>query len=200
MQYEPPPLRSAKPADAPEATEILAAAFADDPVLNWALPDPRLMGSLFGALARSLYLRRGFGHIDGSAATLWAPPGVPSDPPTLAFLGFAARVFAVGGLAALKRMKRSADLLERHHPKTPHYYLFAVGVRPHLAGRGLGGRIIRAGLERADAEGAPAYLENSKPRNTPLYERLGFVAGEELRFAPDAPPLLLMTRPPRREI
>ena len=77
----------------------------------------------------------------------------------------------------------------------PHYYLFAVGVRKGAQGKGLGGRLIREGLARADAEGAPAYLENSNPKNTPLYERLGFRPTAPLPLPDGAPPLLGMLRP-----
>ena len=55
--------------------------------------------------------------------------------------------------------------------------------------------IIREGLALADKAGADAYLENSNPRNTPLYERLGFAAVNPLPLADGAPPLLAMLRP-----
>ncbi len=55
--------------------------------------------------------------------------------------------------------------------------------------------MLAANLERADAAGMPAYLENSNPRNTPLYERHGFVAQKNI--APKGcPPLLAMWRKP----
>ena len=48
-------------------------------------------------------------------------------------------------------------------------------------------------LERVDAAGAPAYLENSNPRNTPLYQRHGFVARKNI--APHGcPPMVAMWR------
>ena len=85
-------------------------------------------------------------------------------------------------------------MLEKHHPKAPHYYLFAVGVTPEAQGKGLGGAILREGLKRADEAGAMAYLENSNPKNTLLYERLGFRVTAPLPLPKDAPPLLSMLR------
>ena len=64
-----------------------------------------------------------------------------------------------------------------------------------MQGRGLGGHLIREGLTRVDTDGAPAYLENSNPKNTPLYERLGFKAIAPLPLPDGAPPLLAMLRP-----
>jgi hypothetical protein len=64
-------------------------------------------------------------------------------------------------------------------------------VAPRLQGMGLG---LEATLARVDAAGTPAYLENSNPKNTPLYQRHGF--GVQHNIAPDAaPPLLAMWRP-----
>ncbi len=110
-------------------------------------------------------------------------------------LELAARVFAGGGTGALRRMKATGEILGMNHPRELHYYLFAVGVRTRAQGKGLGGALVRAGLARADADGAAAYLENSKSRNTPLYERLGFEPAGWLPLPQGAPPLLAMLRP-----
>ena len=53
-------------------------------------------------------------------------------------------------------------------------------------------------LERCDAEQTPAYLEASTERSRALYERLGFEATEECRYAKDGPPMWLMWREPRK--
>lgn len=48
-------------------------------------------------------------------------------------------------------------------------------MHPSAKGRGLGSAVLAPVLDKADAEGVPCYLENSNPRNTPFYTRLGFV-------------------------
>jgi len=53
--------------------------------------------------------------------------------------------------------------------------------------------MLEATVKRADAMGVPAYLENSNPRNTKLYERAGFVARKNIA-PPGAPPLVGMWR------
>ena len=47
-----------------------------------------------------------------------------------------------------------------------------------------------------DADGAPAYLESTNPRNVSLYERHGFVATGSIEL-PGGPPLTAMLRPAR---
>lgn len=83
------------------------------------------------------------------------------------------------------------------HPEEPHWYLAMIGVDPSRQGRGLGSALLKAALRVVDEAGAPAYLESSNPRNTPLYERFGFqVMG---KVAPgDFPGLEPMWRPARR--
>ena len=88
--------------------------------------------------------------------------------------------------------------MRRHRPAEPHIYLFAVGVAEAARGRGLGRRLLAPVLADCDRAGLPAYLENSKDRNTPFYNSLGFFAsGPKFPPAAGAPPLLPMWREPR---
>jgi hypothetical protein len=52
-------------------------------------------------------------------------------------------------------------------------------------------------LERGDAEGVPAYLESSKERNIPYYQRYGFEVTVELRLPKGGPLVWSMWREPR---
>jgi ribosomal protein S18 acetylase RimI-like enzyme len=80
------------------------------------------------------------------------------------------------------------------HPKKPHYYLFAIGVDPLAQGKGCAGDMMRGFLAKADAEGVPCYLENSNPKNTAMYEHLGFVNKGRIEMGEGAPQLLGMWR------
>lgn len=52
------------------------------------------------------------------------------------------------------------------------------------------------GLERARADGCPAFLETGNPGNVPFYESLGFqVVGEQQ--APGGGPLIWFMQTPR---
>lgn len=73
------------------------------------------------------------------------------------------------------------------------FYLYFLAVDPALQGMGLVSTTLDATLKRIDEMGLPAYLENSNPRNTRLYQRAGFVARKNI--APEgAPPLIPMWR------
>ncbi len=194
--YASPDIRKATIEDAPAVADILTEAFADDPIMNWMFGGPRPIGQLFKEMTGDVYLAQGFGHIAGDgAATLWLPPGGSEKLPFMNEVRLAASMFRSGGFGALYRARETARVMEASHPKHTHYYLFSVGVRKTMQGKGLGGKIIREGLKQADSEEIGAYLENSNPRNTPLYERLGFEARAPLALPDGAPPLLAMWRP-----
>ena len=88
----------------------------------------------------------------------------------------------VGEHAPMERLEvlmQVGALMEEFHPKEPHWYLPMIGVDPSRQGQGYGSALLKAALKRCDADGLPAYLESSNPRNVPLYERHGFeVIGE----------------------
>ncbi len=194
--YPLPEIRSARMSDADEVADILGEAFSDDPVMRWMYGKAGSQRGTFLELAKGVYLRDGFGHIvDDSATALWLPAGVEEKLPLMSELRLVLSIFRSGGFGALKRGQATEQVMKASHPEAPHYYLFAVGVRETMKGKGLGGRIIREGLRRADEAGAPAYLENSNPKNTPLYERLGFKTIAPLALPAGAPQLLGMMRP-----
>ena len=191
-----PEPRLATPDDATQVIDILSEAFADDPVMCWMFGSGRPVRDLFNILTKHVYLQSGFGDvIDDCGAALWLPASVKLHLSLWRQIELASRVFANGGAGAVRRVMAAGDLLAANHPPEPHYYLFAVGVRRSAQGGGLGGALVRPGLARADKTGAAAYLENSKPRNTPLYERLGFQPTGLLPLPQGAPPLLAMLRP-----
>jgi ribosomal protein S18 acetylase RimI-like enzyme len=189
--------------DAGTLSRLFAAAFTTDPVMDWiARPGAkraRALEQFFFWLMRVRAIP--FGEVwmspDASCATAWLPPGADASPG-----GFVEQMklmplfVRLCGFPRLMRGSAMADAMEKHHPHEKHFYLAFVAVAPRLQGMGLGGAILEATVTRADAAGMPAYLENSNPKNTKLYERAGFVARKNI--APkDAPPLLAMWREKR---
>jgi ribosomal protein S18 acetylase RimI-like enzyme len=87
--------------------------------------------------------------------------------------------------------------MDKHHPsQTSHLYLWLLGVRPQAQGAGVGSRLLRAGLERADALTLPVFLETATTRNVALYRRHGFEVLAEYRAREDAPLSWAMWREP----
>jgi ribosomal protein S18 acetylase RimI-like enzyme len=56
----------------------------------------------------------------------------------------------------------------------PIWYLSGIGVAPALQGRGIGTALMRPGLEGAERDGLPCYLETATEANVDWYRRFGF--------------------------
>ena len=190
-------MRALDQSDADLAGDIIARSFADDPVNLWVFNAEPLMRIYFSRVARDLYLKKGFGHvsIDAAGATLWLPPGTTKSVSAAHRFSVAMSMLRRGGISSLKNGLAVDACLAKHAPKEPYYYLFAIGTVPEMQGKGIGGRLMQAGLERADAARMPAYLESSKYENVPFYRRYGFELMEKIEPAPGAPCLWPMWRP-----
>ena len=68
---------------------------------------------------------------------------------------------------------------KRHHHAPTSHHLTVLGTLPSHQGKGVGGKLIKFGIARADAAGVPCYLESSNPKNVPFYERHGFKVVEQ---------------------
>ncbi len=195
--------RRATPADAPQIARLFAAAFQTDPVMDWiARPGPRRAAGLERFFYWLLTVRAiPFGEVwmaeDGAVASAWLPPDAPASPG-----GFFEQVkllpmfWRLCGIPRLGRGSAMGAAMEKHHPHERHFYLAFIAVAPRFQGMGLGGTLLDANLKQIDAGHGPAYLENSNPKNTKLYERAGFVRPHN-NAPPGAPPLIAMWRDAR---
>jgi GNAT superfamily N-acetyltransferase len=176
-------------------SHALAAAFEDDPVFGWLLPDAgRRFARFFALEVGDVVLPSGTAWTsgDGAGACLELPPGgwrLPLRTQARHAPGFA-RVFG----RSLPRALVTITKMERKHLREPHFYVPYVGVAPEAQGAGLGTRLLGKTLARADAEGLPTYLEATSERNATLYERLGFVHLGAFTVL-GSPPLWPMRRP-----
>ncbi|MEU9378342.1 GNAT family N-acetyltransferase [Streptomyces sp. NPDC048255] len=198
-------IRCARPGESGAIAVLLARAFADDPVMAWAFPDPsrreRRSARLFKLIQRQQRPRAGGVRVaatgDGQllAAALWSGPGrwKTSAVQELAAMPRYAHAFGVRGLP------RAADVentLHEAHPEAPHWYLPTLGTDPAFQGTGVGSALLRQQLAHCDRLGQSAYLESSKASNVPFYERFGFRVTREIRLPDEGPPLWLMWREP----
>jgi GNAT superfamily N-acetyltransferase len=79
-------------------------------------------------------------------------------------------------------------------PTAPHYYLGAVGTRADRQRQGFGTAVLEPVLERADADGRPAFLETSAESNVGFYSRLRFEVVVELDIPDRGPHVWAMLR------
>lgn len=191
--------RGAAPTDVPALARALAAAFDDDPIFAWLLPNKRRrLGRLlrfFTLELEAVVLPSGTAWMspEASGACLELPPDQWRMPLGTQAL-HAPQFVAVFGLS-LPRALITITKMEHQHLREPHFYVPYVGVAPEGQGQGLGTTLLGRTTERADEQGLPTYLEATSERNAALYARLGFEHLGAFTVL-GSPPLWPMRRPP----
>ena len=181
----------------------LSDAFHEDPHFDWFLrADARRDAARLGVFN---YLLRNLGRkarIDrpegGGAAAVWMPFAAIKEPSSLLDdLKMARPMLSATGFSRIGRLLQIRAAMDRNHPMDrEHIYLWFLGVTPPLQGMGIGSRLLRAGLNRADEAGLPAYLETGTTRNVALYRRHGFEVIHEAPPGKGAPVMWHMWREP----
>jgi ribosomal protein S18 acetylase RimI-like enzyme len=179
--------------------KVVTDGFSDDAVNRWAFNGTAAMLPMFTAMARYLYIPKGYGHrtANGLAGTLWLPPNSNKGYGVLGNLVMAKALIQHAGVRGIKNSLAIESCLNSHRPREPHHYLFAISVNPDLQGTGIGSKLMQAALKRVDDESMPAYLENSKERNLAFYLNHGFKVTKEIYPGKDSPPMWLMWREPQ---
>ena len=89
---------------------------------------------------------------------------------------------------AIEEAKKSLNL-------DPHIHLLIMGVSQEFQGKGFGGKLLRAVIEKAETERKPIYLETQKEENVNLYEKYGFSVKKKIILPePLNLPMWLMVR------
>jgi GNAT superfamily N-acetyltransferase len=176
-------------AQVPAAGALLARAFHDDPLMNYAIPDARERERLlpevyarmirFGTLAGEVHTTADF-----EGVALWMPPGAEWKREHMV----TARMHEMAALIGDAAYQRYRDVVSLEWQARQRdmddicWYLFLLGVEPRFQRHGLGGALIRPVLERATAAHVPCYLETENERNVAFYKKQGFdliVHGQE---------------------
>ena len=183
-------------ADADTAIATLVLAFVLDPAARWSWPRSadflRNLPLLTRAFAEKSFELGCADQVDDFAGVaLWLPPGVTSDEAALSSL--VERTFPP---AILDDAAHVFEQMAGFHPAEPHWYLPMIGVDPTRQGHRLGDRLLAHAVARCDADGRPAYLESSNPRNLSLYRRHGFEALGSIQHG-SSPTIVPMLRKPR---
>jgi ribosomal protein S18 acetylase RimI-like enzyme len=184
-----------------EASEVLARAFHDDPAWVWLFPDParraRILPWLFrvGFDVTAADVHATAGRVLGAAR--WLPPGTSPMRvgPTLRALvttpvrlgGTTSRFFAYG---------RAVETMRAEVAPREHWYLAGIGVDPAAQRRGIGGALLRPGIEAAERAGVAAVLLTNNAANLRFYESHGFETVREGETPPGGPHAWAMVRQP----
>ncbi|MEL7039656.1 MAG: GNAT family N-acetyltransferase [Cyanobacteria bacterium J06592_8] len=176
-----------KSSDFAIASEHLSAAFSQDPLISYFLPEDiaakqKALQHLSKAFLNFAQL---YGHIYTTAdepkgVAIWLPPEASQI--TLLQL----RQAVTSGLIISPlylRWTRIVDFISfvsteiPLHDKLcpePHWYLGILGVSPKCQGQGIGGMLLKPMLERADRTKMPCYLETTTASAVRFYQRHGF--------------------------
>lgn len=179
-------------AEVPGAAALAADAFDRDPLFTHLYPEParraRGLRIEFAAYLRRIYLPVGVVETadDLTGVAMWLPPEVADS------LGWRERLLlptivrAVGWRRAYIALRDYAAF-EAAFPDASCWYLGLLAVAPKAQGQGVGSTLLQAGLDRADRDGSPVYLETGTEANVAFYQRHGFcVTGTiSLPYGPD---------------
>jgi ribosomal protein S18 acetylase RimI-like enzyme len=188
-----PVVRRATTDDVEAMAAQMARTFLDDPVTSHIFRNEARreagLRAYFRTQMKDDYLPFGGCYTaEGYAGSaIWAPAGKPLQAGWRGIMTMLPVLPYV--YANMPRTLRLLAMVEKKHPRVPHWYLASLGTAAGQQGRGIGGALMRPVLAHCDAEGIPCYLESSKERNVPFYRRHGFEIVEELRV-PDGGPLL----------
>lgn len=199
-------LHAVQRADTPRAAATLAHAFAANPL--WAaifddIPDREARARVFFEVP--VLLARRYGTVVASSPDLegvavWFPRRT-ADTSML-------RIILAGALPAAIRMGSEVskrldtvftpltDDRHRHMGARDYLYLEILGVAPDRQGAGVGGRLIRELLSRADEQSLPIYLETESESNVAMYEHFGFRVVERITLRTVDLPMCEMIREP----
>lgn len=184
-----------QPGGAARAAELVVDAMFDYPYWRWLEPD-----SDARADAMLVYYRDDLAHtfakgtnhaiaaggaLDALAVWLWSDHVSAWDD---------AVVTATSPQLA-DRFARAFSVMRSMTPAYPHWYLDLLVVRRARQRQGLGRAVVADGIERADRDCVPCYLETADPATVAFYQRLGFAVTGRQRL--DDIEIIGMVRPSR---
>ncbi len=160
-------------------SRVLANAFSEDPIIkamnleskeiNWMYEIPIRSGLRYGnVFATSENLEGIIAFCPGKYANMkmWNIIRSGSIIPALKLI----RKYG-------KTMQRMGKILKEDKKNLnigPYLYLFVIGVSQEYQGKGFGGKMLRALIEKSENEGKSIYLETETEENVSLYRKFGF--------------------------
>lgn len=197
-------------ADALTAANVLARAFAEDPLWCYLLPDPAKRRKALHISFRAIvpwYVKQGQVYGVGQpleGVAIWQPPQGAAQPIRAAWTALLSqhtlRLLFSPTVWIFRRaipIFSQFERMHRHYAPMPHYYLSTIGVLPELHGQGRASRLIQPVLAQADAQRCVVYTETMTPSNVPIYEHYGFVCQEQFQVPQTTLSIWSLYRSPR---
>lgn len=181
-------IRPATTTDQRAATRVLADAFAGDPWARYVLgaPGSRRAGALAAVMRAPVDVSRRRGglvleydeHGSVGAVSTWVPADQRHVGVVDAVRANALSVPITVGAPTMFRLgkdERDLDAVLAEHLRPGDAYLWVLGARRDLHGRGLGRAVVDETCRQAAARGfRRVVLNTDNPANVQMYARLGF--------------------------
>lgn len=186
-------MRIATQSDVAGMVSVYFSAFSTTLIGRQTFPETSASGLLFWTDALIKGLEDPHAHIfvvtdsepgkpdEVIAFAKWVAPGAPYEevPPLEAWPEDGNPTLALTFFTAM------AKAHERIMGDKPHWYLELVAVRKDWIGKGAASPLMRWGVEQADIDGTPCFLEGT-PNARAMYEKYGFrVVGEDEFESPE---------------
>ncbi len=189
-----------------DAASLLSKAFQDDPVFLYFIPDPEIRRaksrSIFDMLVQYSVAN---GEVYASSTSFEAVAvWLPHNRVTMSFWNGLRN----GGLSVLlhlspacitRQLNASDEMCATHSALAPypHKYLYLLGSRPELRGRGYASALMKPVLSALDGEGVQCYLDNTNEENMAMYQHYGFNVVKEYKVPKTDVKIWAMVREPR---
>jgi len=187
-----------KKKDIKKAADVLVDAYTEDPMLKKIFTDVDKRRIQFEVMLRFCMK---YGNLYSPSDNFEGVMAIaPHDKDMTAWRTFRSGGFFLGMKIAsvAKMMAQTTKLMEEAKKNLnldPYIYLFIIGVSQEFQGKGFGGKLLRAIVEKAEIERKPMYLETQNEKNVSLYEKYGFHVVKKIDLPdPLNLPMFLMVR------
>ncbi len=167
------------------AADLLATAYAADPLWQRLLTDPQRAWFCQVLVRYAMQQGRAYTNPDRTAVALWLPPGADAPSATCllrsgALLGpWHLSIATIRQLVELRRAQQARRHRHLGERTTGAFELLALGVHPAARGTDTGRSLLVATMAAMQVGNAPCYCETTNLRALPLALRLGFrIVGE----------------------
>ncbi len=162
---------------------LLSRAFRKDPLFNYFFPDHNTRSVLsfytFSFIAAHAHKKGMVVATSGSfeGAAIWLP-SEKIERGIIDQVKFGAlKMYLKQGKPTIDRQISASNYMKELHKNllsTPHVYLSTIGIDSAYRGKGMSAYLMRPGLEWADRENIPCYLDTHNADNIRIYQNYGF--------------------------